>query len=156
MTQIRLCRALFAVLLAGLAGCGGGPSAEDPAAGGGDWPLYRGDAAGSGYSSLAQVNTGNVASLAQAWTYSLRAEAADAAAAAGGPRSQATPIVIDGVMYLPAADRVVALDPATGTEHWRHAVPDGRPVPARRRLVAGRRRHAAAHPLHHRPAPARH
>ena len=87
--------AACAVLLAGVA-CGGGPAvpaAEDDAAGtAGDWPLYRADPAGTGYSPLAQVNTDNVAGLAQVWNYSLRAAAADdAAAAARGPRSQATP-----------------------------------------------------------------
>ena len=122
--------AACAVLLAGAA-CGGGPAfpaAEDDAAGtAGDWPLYRADPAGTGYSPLAQVNTENVAGLAQAWTYSLRATVEDDAAAARGPRSQATPIVVGGVMYLPAADRVVALDPATGEERWRHTPAVGAP-----------------------------
>ena len=46
---------------------------------------------------------------------------------ARGPNSQATPIVVDGVMYLPAADHVVALDAATGREIWRHALDGARP-----------------------------
>ncbi len=41
---------------------------------------------------------------------------------ASGPASQATPIVVDGVMYLPAADRIVALDPQTGKVAWQFAV----------------------------------
>ena len=134
MRQTRLCAAVCVLLLAGAAGCGGGsvtPAAEDAAAeAAGGWPLYRGDSAGTGYSPLAQVDTGNVAGLAQAWTYALHAEAADEAARARGPRSQITPIVVDGVMYLPAADRVVALDPASGEERWRHLPPEG--VPSRR------------------------
>ena len=133
MRQTRLCAAVCVLLLAG-AGCGGGsvaPAAEDAAAeAAGGWPLYRGDSAGTGYSPLAQVDTGNVAGLAQAWTYALHAEAADEAARARGPRSQITPIVVDGVMYLPAADRVVALDPASGEERWRHLPPEG--LPSRR------------------------
>ena len=134
MRQTRLCAAVCVLLLAGAAGCGGGsvtPAAEDAAAeAAGGWPLYRGDSAGTGYSPLAQVDTGNVAGLAQAWTYALHAEAADEAARARGPRSQITPIVVDGVMYLPAADRVVALDPASGEERWRHLPPEG--LPSRR------------------------
>ncbi|MCY4599880.1 MAG: pyrroloquinoline quinone-dependent dehydrogenase, partial [Acidobacteria bacterium] len=132
MTQTRLCAAVLLVLLAGAAGCGGGPIA--PAAGdaapqaGGDWPLYRGDPAGTGYSPLAQVNPANVAGLAQAWTYSLRAADDDDTTS---PRSQITPIVVDGVMYLPAADRVIALDPVSGQEHWRH-VPGAAGAPSRR------------------------
>ena len=128
--QARLCAAACALLLAGSA-CGGGPAA--PAAGdesgpvqpGGDWPLYRADPSGTGYSSLAQLGTDNVAGLTEAWTYSLRAEAEDESAR--GPRSQVTPIVVAGVMYLSAADRVVALDPATGAEHWRHTPAEGAP-----------------------------
>ena len=89
----------------------------------GDWPMYRGDPAGTGFSSLDGITAANVAGLAEAWTYSLLAEDDSAR----GPNSQATPIVVDGVMYLPAADRVVALDAATGREIWRHALDGARP-----------------------------
>jgi quinoprotein glucose dehydrogenase len=44
--------------------------------------------------------------------------------------SQATPIVIDGVMYLPAANRVVALEAETGKEIRQYPVTSG--VPSRR------------------------
>ena len=110
-------------------GCG---AASDGALLDGGWPMYRGDAAGTGYSPLDELNAANVAGLAQAWSYSL----ASAPAAADGDgetprsrpaRSQATPIVVDGVMYLPTADAVVALDPATGEEIWRHTVTGGAP-----------------------------
>ena len=86
--------------------------------------MYRGDLAGTGYSPLTQITPDNVTNLAWAWSYSLRGEAP------GEPNSQATPIVVGDVMYLPAVDRVVALDPATGEEIWRHLVVDG--VPSRR------------------------
>ena len=89
----------------------------------GDWPMYRGDPAGTGFSSLDGITAANVADLAEAWTYSLLAEDDSAR----GPNSQATPIVVDGVMYLPAADRVVALDAASGREIWRHALDGARP-----------------------------
>ena len=93
---------------------------------GAEWPLYRGDTAGTGYSPLAQVTTENAASLTQAWSYSLLA-AGGADPASSGPRSQATPIVVDGIMYVPAADRVVALDPVTGRELWRRPVAGAAP-----------------------------
>ncbi|HEX5432318.1 MAG TPA: PQQ-binding-like beta-propeller repeat protein, partial [Bryobacteraceae bacterium] len=35
---------------------------------------------------------------------------------------EVTPIVVKGVMYLPAGDRVVALNPETGAEIWTHEV----------------------------------
>lgn len=120
------------VLLAACAAAlAGGAQETGVGAAGAEWPMYRGDTAGTGYSTLAQVTVDNAAHLVRAWTYSLRAAAPaepPAGGAAGrGPRSQATPIVVDGVLYVPAADRVVALDPATGRERWRHAVAGGAP-----------------------------
>ncbi len=108
-----------------------------------DWPMYTRDLAGTRYSPLKQINATNVATLKQAWTYSLRAAAAaapepaaapqavqpgDFAAEAagrggagrggGGANPEATPIVVNGMMYLPAGRRVIALDPETGKEAW--------------------------------------
>jgi glucose dehydrogenase len=90
----------------------------------GDWPLYRADLAGTGHSPLAEITTENVAGLVRAWRYDLSAAEPPDGGRARAPNSQATPIVVDGVMYLPAADRVVALDPASGGELWRHAIAD--------------------------------
>jgi len=107
-------------------GCGGGSEGGSARA---DWPMYRGDAAGSGYSPLAEITTANVGHLAPAWTYGLASSpAGEGAGDPGRPaRSQATPIAVDGVPYLPAASAVVALDAATGEELWRHTVADGAP-----------------------------
>ena len=97
-----------------------------------DWPMYRGNLAGTGYSPLTQITTGNVAELAGAWTYSLRSAPPTGADGSSQtrqrePNSQVTPIVVGDVMYLSAVDRVVALDPTTGAEIWQHAVEDGAP-----------------------------
>jgi len=103
---------------------------------GSDWPMYRHDYAGTGYSPLAQITPGNVSTLTRAWTYRLQSDTPPAPAAGGrggaggGVNSQATPIVVNGVMYLPAADRVVAVQPETGKEIWRSMVSGG--VPSRR------------------------
>jgi quinoprotein glucose dehydrogenase len=86
-----------------------------------DWPMYRHDYAGTGASPLAEINAGNVAKLARVWTYGLQGDAAAA------PNSEATPIVVGGVMYLPAANRVVALNPDTGQEMWRYSLTGGAP-----------------------------
>jgi len=99
----------------------------------GNWPMYRHDLAGTGFSPLAQITPTNVAKLTQAWTYSLQGDVDPAAAPAGrggaaaAVNSQATPIVIDGVMYLPAANRIVALDTGTGKEMWQSPVSGGAP-----------------------------
>jgi len=103
-----------------------------------DWPSYRHDEAGTGYSPLRQINTGNVATLTRVWTYSLQGDASAAPNAgrgggAGGANSQATPIVVNGVMYLPAANRVVALDPESGKSIWEHVITGG--APSRRGLA---------------------
>ena len=66
------------------------------------------------------------AKLTQAWSYGLKSDATGR----GAPRasgSEATPIVVDGVMYLPAAGRIVALQPETGKEIWRYELPAGSP-----------------------------
>ena len=71
---------------------------------------------------MKQINTGNVSKLAQAWTYRLRP---DANSPAAGTMNEVTPIVVNGVMYLPAGNRVVALDPDTGAEIWRYELKSG-------------------------------
>ena len=103
--------------------------AQPPATGtGNDWPMYRGSLDGTAYSTLDEIAPDNVNQLQQAWRYSL---AADGAATADGrapaANSQATPIVVNELMYLPAADRIVALDPLTGSQAWSYTVSDGRP-----------------------------
>ena len=107
----------------------------------GDWPMYTRDLAGTRYSPLTQIDTNNVSKLTPAWTYRLRAAAAPptppdfppedggpapaaggrggrGGAAGGGGNPEATPIVVNGMMYLPAGNRILALDPETGKEIW--------------------------------------
>ena len=74
--------------------------------------MYRGSLDGQGYSSLGQINTGNVAQLKQAWSYELSSH--------GG--LEVTPIVVAGVMYVPGLNEVLALDADTGKEIWQYAV----------------------------------
>ena len=113
--------ALLAVFLAQCAGVQQQTTATPSA----DWPMYRRDLAGTGYSPLTQITTSNAANLTRVWSYSL--ESVEPAGDGRGPNSQATPIVVDDVLYLTAADRVVALEPTTGREIWRHPVVDGGP-----------------------------
>src|SRR5579859_7151264 len=90
----------------------------------GDWPSYNHDPASTRYSLLTQINTKNAASLKSAWTFSLKGEAPPPRFGGGG--SEATPIVVNGTMYLPASARVVALDASTGNEIWSYTVQNGR------------------------------
>jgi glucose dehydrogenase len=116
-------------MLAVLLGHSGATQQQIANAADGDWPMYRHDEAGTGYSPLAQINGQNVANLTQVWSYRLEADAPASGERVNpaGVNSQATPIVVDGVMYLPAANRVVALEPATGKEIWRYVVTGGAP-----------------------------
>lgn len=98
----------------------------------GDWPLYRHDLAGSGYSPLAQITVQNAGGLMQVWSYRLTSDTPAPAAkgkgkGGGGGNSEATPIVVNGVMFLPAANRVIALEPESGKEIWNYPVEGGAP-----------------------------
>ncbi len=105
----------------------------------GDWPTYGNDKGGQRFSPLTQITPANVAKLAPAWVYHMKPPAdpaatptptdtAQRAAEAVGPLrrqrsrfagSQATPLIVDGKMFLTTPyGRVVALDPVTGKELW--------------------------------------
>jgi quinoprotein glucose dehydrogenase len=101
------------------------PTPRAPIAGGDEWPMFRHDEAGTGRSPLKQITRDNVGTIRESWRYRLQSDtpAASPGGAAARPlNSEATPIVVDGVMYLPAANRVVALDPESGRELWQYAV----------------------------------
>jgi len=83
-----------------------------------DWPIYTRDLAGTRYSPLAQIDAQNVSKLTQAWSRKLRGTSGNAVA-------EVTPIVIDDVMYLPASDRILALEADTGREIWSYELPPG-------------------------------
>jgi quinoprotein glucose dehydrogenase len=93
---------------------------------GGDWPSYNRDLAGTRFSPLEQISPTNVDELRQAWSYPL---GADGVSLEG---SELTPLVVNGVLYATAADRVVALRAETGAEIWRFPLEQG--MPSRRGL----------------------
>jgi glucose dehydrogenase len=91
-----------------------------------DWPMFNRDLAGTRYSPLTQINTANVGKLAKAWSYAF--ERAGKTISGDSPfelYQEITPIVVNGVMYLPSGDRVVALEPETGKEIWTYEVKGG-------------------------------
>jgi quinoprotein glucose dehydrogenase len=87
---------------------------------GADWPSYNRDLAGTRYSPLTAINRTNVDELRQAWSYPLGAATDEARAG-----SELTPLVVGGLLYASAADRVVALRAHTGEEVWRFVVEQG-------------------------------
>lgn len=81
----------------------------------GAWEVYRGDKSSSGYSSLDQINAGNLQKLKVAWTY-------HSGDAREGNRSaiQCNPIIVNNKMYVTSpALKLMALDAGTGKELWR-------------------------------------
>jgi alcohol dehydrogenase (cytochrome c) len=89
-----------------------------------NWLTYYGAYDGQRYSALDRINGGNVASLRPAWVFQYTPIGLIA-----GPANfafEATPIVVDGVMFLTGPDaHVWALDAATGEMlwHYQHAIP---------------------------------
>jgi quinoprotein glucose dehydrogenase len=79
-----------------------------------DWVTSTSDPAGSRFSQLRDISRTNVESLTVAWTY----HTGDAPASRS--EMQATPIVVDGIMYTTTpALAVVALRADSGTVRWR-------------------------------------
>jgi len=89
----------------------------------GDWPNYNRDLAATRYSPLKQINASNVSTLKKAWSVPLTA-------IGGGPLgggSEAVPLVINGTMYAPSGNRVIAVDAATGKDVWQYELPPAPP-----------------------------
>jgi len=87
-----------------------------------DWRFYGGDAGGTRYSSLQQINRSNVAKLKRVWTYHTDELNVEPGRFEGGriPAFECTPLVIDGVLHLSTpSSRAIALDAETGTEIWK-------------------------------------
>jgi alcohol dehydrogenase (cytochrome c) len=77
------------------------------------WPTYNGDPGGNRYTTLTQIDRGNVGRLAAQWMF----------AVAGAGQLQATPVVVDGIMYVAAPNECFALDAGTGREVWHYRRP---------------------------------
>jgi quinoprotein glucose dehydrogenase len=83
-----------------------------------DWPYYGGDQGGMKYSALNQVNKANVSNLKKVWEWKT-GEVANAEFKTTPGVFEGTPLVVEGTMYIVTGyNRVVALDPVSGTEKW--------------------------------------
>jgi len=104
-------------LLAGVVALSPGRAAAQTAPDAG-WPTYGNDAGGTRYSTAKQIDRSNVGQLQVAWTYRTGAlpydEDLDKKAA-----FEATPILVDGTLYLSTPyDHVIALNATTGAKLW--------------------------------------
>jgi quinoprotein glucose dehydrogenase len=85
-----------------------------------DWPQYGRNQEGTRYTPLDQINRDNVAYLRKAWEYHT-GDFSDGSDGRPETTFQATPILVDGVLYLATVyGRVIALNPQTGTELWKY------------------------------------
>jgi quinoprotein glucose dehydrogenase len=87
---------------------------------GSNWPVYGGDAGATKYSTLNDINRGNVAKLSPLWDW----VTGDSVMRDKGVRPgnfQATPLAINDTLYLSTPyNRVVALDANTGALLWEY------------------------------------
>ncbi|MCH8862669.1 MAG: pyrroloquinoline quinone-dependent dehydrogenase [Proteobacteria bacterium] len=100
--------ALPALCLSGLVTAGEGEG----------WGHYGGSERGLQYSALSEINKDNVKRLTEVWRY----RTGELGAGMSKPFAfEANPILVEGLLYLPTGSAIVmALDPATGAEIWRH------------------------------------
>jgi alcohol dehydrogenase (cytochrome c) len=78
-----------------------------------NWPSYSGDYSGRRYTSLGEIQSANVSALRAEWVFH----------APNTARLEVTPVVINGMMFVTAANDATALDARTGRVVWRHSRP---------------------------------
>ncbi len=100
-----------------------------------NWTHVRGDAGSSNYSPLSNINRDNVSQLKIAWrwkteNFGVKPEY----------NFQATPVMVNGVLYTTAGNRrtAVAIDAQTGETLWMHRHPEGKRGTAAPRKGSGR------------------
>src|SRR3954469_6181984 len=72
------------------------------------WPTYHGDYTGRRHSRLTQITPDNVHQLTLAWAWQ----------AGGTNQIKATPILVNGVLYITAPDNIWAIDARTARQIW--------------------------------------
>jgi alcohol dehydrogenase (cytochrome c) len=78
-----------------------------------NWPSYNGDYSGRRYSSLSQINSANVGQLRAQWAFHVRASS----------DLEVTPVAVDGILFISAANDVYAVDARAGRSIWHYSRP---------------------------------
>ncbi len=101
----------------------------------GEWRTWAGDLGATRYAALDQIDADNFADLEVAWLFKT-----DNLGPGPDFNLEATPIVINGVLYTTAGSRraVVALDAATGEYLWLYRLDEGERAEASMRRLSGR------------------
>ena len=97
------------------------PAAQEPGTEDGEWRYQSGDAGGTRFSPLDQIDASNFGDLEVAWVFR-----GDNFSPHANYTFKSTPSYIDGVLYTVAGYRrtVVAMDPATGETLWVYREPN--------------------------------
>jgi alcohol dehydrogenase (cytochrome c) len=80
---------------------------------GANWTSYNGDYTGRRYSSLREINSENAAQLRASWVFH----------PGNSERLEATPVVVNGIMYVTSANDAFALDARSGRVLWHYKRP---------------------------------
>ena len=80
---------------------------------GANWPSYNGDYSGRRFSSLSQINSSNVGQLRAQWVFHVKAS----------NDLEVTPVAVDGILFISAANDVYAVDARAGRMIWHYARP---------------------------------
>lgn len=78
-----------------------------------NWTSYNGDYTGRRFSALKNINARNVRQLRAAWVFHTR----------NSNHLEVTPVVVNGLMIISAANHAFALDARTGREVWHYSRP---------------------------------
>jgi acido-empty-quinoprotein group A len=73
------------------------------------WPTYNGEYSGARFSTLDQINAGNISSLTLAWALQTH-----------GPTIKSTPLEVNGILYFTVPDNVWAVDARHGRIIWHY------------------------------------
>src|SRR5262249_15188282 len=77
------------------------------------WPTYHGDYSGRHHTLLSQITPANVHRLGLAWTFQT----------GQNQQIKATPILVNGILYITTPDNVWAVDARTARQLWRYSYP---------------------------------
>src|SRR6202021_696542 len=78
-----------------------------------DWPSYNGDYTGRRYSGLSQITPQNAGQLQAQWVFHARTPGV----------LEATPVVVNGIMYFTGSNDAFALNAQTGEVLWHYSRP---------------------------------
>src|SRR5579883_1594742 len=78
------------------------------------WPTYHGDYTGQRHSRLTEITPDNINRLSKVWTFQT----------GQNQQIKATPILVNGVIYISTPDNLWAVDAHNGKELWHYKAPE--------------------------------